>query len=82
LRGIREKAFKQRFAKAISSNSAAYFQIKAFSETDMSDDLKKIDLPTLILHGDIDEIVPIGHAYFVFDPVLKKIPCGIILKFN
>jgi non-heme chloroperoxidase len=41
---------------------AAYFQIKAFSETDMSEDLKKIDVPTLILHGDVDQIVPIGNA--------------------
>ena len=42
---------------------AAYFAIKAFSETDMSADLKKIDVPTLILHGDVDQIVPIGNAY-------------------
>jgi non-heme chloroperoxidase len=42
---------------------AAYFAIKAFSETDMSEDLKKIDVPTLILHGDVDQIVPIGNAY-------------------
>src|SRR3984893_4607121 len=41
---------------------AAYFQIKAFSETDMTEDLKKIDVPTLILHGDVDQIVPIGNA--------------------
>jgi non-heme chloroperoxidase len=42
---------------------AAYFAIKAFSETDMSEDLKTIDVPTLILHGDVDQIVPIGNAY-------------------
>ena len=42
---------------------AAYFAIKAFSETDMSEDLKKTDVPTLILHGDVDQIVPIGNAY-------------------
>jgi non-heme chloroperoxidase len=40
---------------------AAYFQIKAFSETDMGEDLKNIDVPTLILHGDVDQIVPIGR---------------------
>jgi non-heme chloroperoxidase len=34
--------------------------IKAFSETDFTEDLKKIDVPTLILHGDDDQIVPIG----------------------
>jgi non-heme chloroperoxidase len=36
--------------------------IKAFSETDFSEDLKKIDAPTLILHGDADQIVPIGDS--------------------
>ena len=34
--------------------------IKAFSETDMTEDLKKFDIPTLIIHGDDDQIVPIG----------------------
>jgi non-heme chloroperoxidase len=33
--------------------------IKAFSETDLTEDLKKIDVPTLIIHGDDDQIVPI-----------------------
>jgi non-heme chloroperoxidase len=42
---------------------AAYFAIKAFSETDMTEDLKSIDVPALILHGDVDQIVPIGNAY-------------------
>jgi non-heme chloroperoxidase len=36
--------------------------IKAFSETDFSDDLKKFDVPTLIIHGDDDQIVPIGAS--------------------
>jgi non-heme chloroperoxidase len=42
---------------------AAYFAIKAFSETEMSEDLKRIDVPTLILHGDVDRIVPVGNAH-------------------
>ena len=42
---------------------AAYFAIKAFSETDMTEDLKLIDVPTLILHGDVDQIVPIENAH-------------------
>ena len=42
---------------------AAYFSIKAFSETDMTDDLRRIDVPTLILHGDVDQVVPVGNAY-------------------
>ncbi len=41
---------------------AAYDCIKAFSETDFTEDLKKFDVPTLILHGDDDQIVPIVAA--------------------
>ncbi len=37
---------------------AAYFCIKAFSETDQTEDLKRMDIPTLIIHGDDDQIVP------------------------
>ena len=40
----------------------AYFCIKAFSETDLTEDLKKIDVPVLILHGDADQIVPIDDS--------------------
>jgi non-heme chloroperoxidase len=39
-----------------------YDCIKAFSETDFTEDLKKFDVPTLILHGDDDQIVPITAA--------------------
>jgi non-heme chloroperoxidase len=41
---------------------ACYYCIKAFSETDLTEDLKKIDVPTLILHGDDDQIVPIAAS--------------------
>lgn len=41
---------------------AAYFCIKAFSETDLTEDLKKLDVPTLIMHGDDDQIVPIAAS--------------------
>ena len=41
---------------------AAYDCIKAFSETDFTDDLKRIAIPTLIIHGDDDQIVPIAAA--------------------
>jgi non-heme chloroperoxidase len=57
---------------------AAYFQIKAFSETDTTEDLKKIDVPTLILHGDVDQIVPIGNAHrsakLIPNATLKEYP--------
>ena len=41
---------------------AAYDCIKVFSETDFTEDLKKFDVPTLILHGEDDQIVPIAAA--------------------
>jgi non-heme chloroperoxidase len=41
---------------------ASYFCVKAFSETDMTEDCKKFDVPTLVLHGDDDQIVPINVA--------------------
>ena len=40
----------------------AFDCIKAFSETDFTEDLKKFDVPTLIIHGDDDQIVPIGAS--------------------
>jgi non-heme chloroperoxidase len=41
---------------------ASYFCIKAFSETDLTADLARFDVPTLVLHGDDDQIVPIGAS--------------------
>jgi non-heme chloroperoxidase len=41
---------------------AAYDCVKAFSETDQTEDLKKFDIPTLIIQGDDDQIVPIADA--------------------
>jgi non-heme chloroperoxidase len=40
----------------------AYESIKAFSETDFTGDLKKIDVPTLVMHGDDDQIVPVKDS--------------------
>jgi non-heme chloroperoxidase len=40
----------------------AYESIKAFSETDFTEDLKKFDVPTLVLHGEDDQIVPVNDA--------------------
>jgi non-heme chloroperoxidase len=42
----------------------AYESIKAFSETDFTDDLKKINVPTLVLHGEADQIVPIKDSAY------------------
>ena len=44
----------------MAGHKAAFDCIKAFSETDFTEDLKKFDVPTLIMHGDDDQIVPIG----------------------
>ena len=51
---------------------ASYFCIKAFSETDTTEDLKKFDIPTLILHGDDDQIVPIGDAAMLSSKIVKN----------
>jgi non-heme chloroperoxidase len=50
---------------------ASYFCIKAFSETDLTEDLKKFDVPTLILHGDDDQIVPIGASAMLSSKLVK-----------
>jgi non-heme chloroperoxidase len=54
-----------------ASIQAAYECIKAFSETDFTEDLKKFDVPTLILHGDADQIVPIGAAALMSSKLVK-----------
>ncbi|MBA2677392.1 MAG: alpha/beta hydrolase, partial [Ktedonobacteraceae bacterium] len=46
--------------------------IKAFSETDFTEDLKKFDIPTLIIHGDDDQIVPIGAAALRSSKIVKN----------
>ena len=51
---------------------ACYFCIKAFSETDQTEDLKKIDVPTLFLHGDDDQIVPIEDSAMLAVKFVKK----------
>jgi len=57
--GLRESFWLQGM---LAGHTAAYDCIKAFSETDFTADLAKIDVPTLILHGDDDQIVPIGAS--------------------
>ena len=65
----------------MSGHKNAYDCIAAFSETDFTEDLKKFDVPTLILHGDDDQIVPIANtaqltAKLVKDSTLKVYPGG------
>jgi non-heme chloroperoxidase len=49
-----------------------YECIKVFSETDLTEDLKKIDVPTLIMHGDDDQIVPIADSALLSAKLVKK----------
>ena len=48
-----------------------YFCVKAFGETDFTEDLKRFDVPTLILHGDDDQVVPIGITALVSSKIVK-----------
>lgn len=50
----------------------AYECIKQFSETDFTEDLKKMTVPTLIVHGDDDQIVPIGASAIAASKILKN----------
>jgi non-heme chloroperoxidase len=66
--GIHEKWWLQGM---MGGMKAAYDCIKAFSETDFTEDLKKFDVPTLILHGDDDQIVPIAAAALMSAKIVK-----------
>ena len=66
--GIRESFWLQGMMAGIP---AAYFCVKAFSETDLTEDLKKFDVPTFILHGDDDQIVPIGASALLSSKIVK-----------
>ncbi|HLK65183.1 MAG TPA: alpha/beta hydrolase [Bryobacteraceae bacterium] len=66
--GVRDSFWMQGM---LAGHKAAYDCIKAFSETDLTEDLKKIDVPTLILHGDDDQIVPIGASALLSSKIVK-----------
>jgi non-heme chloroperoxidase len=67
--GVRESFWLQGM---MAGFPAAYFCIKAFSETDLTEDLKKFDVPTLILHGDDDQIVPIAASAMLSSRLVKN----------
>jgi non-heme chloroperoxidase len=67
--GIREHWWLQGMLGGVKAHSDC---IKAFSETDFTEDLKKIDIPVLVMHGDDDQIVPIGAAGLMSANILKK----------
>jgi non-heme chloroperoxidase len=66
--GVRQSFWRQGM---MAGFPASYFCIKAFSETDLTEDLKKFDVPTLILHGDDDQIVPIGASAMLSSKLVK-----------
>ena len=67
--GVRESFWLQGM---MAGFPAAYFCIKAFSETDLTEDLKTFDVPTLILHGDDDQIVPIAASARLSSKLVKN----------
>jgi non-heme chloroperoxidase len=66
--GVRESFWLQ---SMMAGFPASYFCIKAYSETDLTQDLKKFDIPTLILHGDDDQIVPIADSALLSSKIVK-----------
>src|ERR1700682_4787533 len=74
--GVRESFWLQGM---MAGFPAAYFCIKAFSETDQTEDLKKLDIPTLVIQGDDDQIVPFAdsgllQSKLIRDATLKVYP--------
>jgi len=67
--GLRESFWLQ---CSMAGLPAAYECIKAFSETDFTEDLKKFDVPTLILHGDDDQVVPIADSAMLSAKLIKN----------
>jgi non-heme chloroperoxidase len=67
--GVRESF---RLQGLMAGMPAAYFCIKAFSETDTTEDLKRFDVPTLVLHGDDDQIVPIAASALLSSKLVRQ----------
>jgi non-heme chloroperoxidase len=67
--GVRESFWLQ---SMMAGFPASYFCIKAFSETDLTEDCKKIDVPTLVLHGDDDQIVPFADSAALSSKLIKN----------
>lgn len=74
--GLRLDFWRQGMAGGILGQYAC---IREFSEVDYTDDLKKIDVPTLFIHGSDDQIVPIGHAA---ELAVKLVPNGTLIVYD
>ena len=67
--GVREQFVTQ---SMMAGFPASYFCVKVFSETDLTEDLKKIDVPALIVHGDDDQIVPIKASALLSSKIIPN----------
>jgi non-heme chloroperoxidase len=67
--GVRDSFWLQAMQASVVGT---YDCIKAFSETDLTEDLKQIEVPTLILHGDQDQIVPIADSALLSSKIIKN----------
>ena len=70
---VSEAVIKNWWRQGMMGGAKAHYDgIKAFSETDFTEDLKTIDVPTLVMHGDDDQIVPIADSALLSAKLLKK----------
>jgi non-heme chloroperoxidase len=73
--GLRDSFWRQGMQASLKG---VYDCVKAFSETDFTEDLKKFDIPTLILHGDDDQIVPIADSALLSAKLVKGATLKVI----
>jgi len=78
IQGVIQNWWRQAMA---GGAKAQYDGIKAFSETDFTEDLKIINVPTLVMHGDDDQIVPIAGSALLSSKLLKKGTLKVYEKF-
>src|SRR5262249_41516457 len=78
IQGVIQNWWRQAMA---GSGKAQYDCVKALSETDFTEDLKVIDVPTLVMHGDDDQIVPIANSALLSAKLLKKGTLKVYEKF-
>jgi non-heme chloroperoxidase len=67
--GVRDSFWRQSMTTSLH---AAYFSVKVFSETDVIEDLKKIEVPVLVIHGDDDQLVPMPNTGAVTAKLLRN----------
>jgi non-heme chloroperoxidase len=68
-KGVRDDFWRM---SMLAGLKGSYDCIKAFSETDLNDDLKRFDIPTLVLHGDDDQIVPIADSALLSSKIIPE----------